>query len=64
MKGFTFPLCHKDVFVETERTLRTHKLASEILRKLQIPDNPDSQSELLWWMRKAECDIHTLPDGR
>ena len=68
MKGFTFPYGHKDVFVETELKNKTNALAQKILRKMadvgyDIPDNPDTQRKLLWYLQKAECDIHTLSNG-
>ena len=64
MKGFTFPYKRKDVFVETKLKNKTQNLASEILKKLGEPDNPDTRSELLWYLRKAECEIKTLSNGR
>lgn len=69
MKGFTFPYGHKDVFVETERKNKTEGFASEILRAMvnigiDIPDNPDVRRELLNYLRKAECEIHTLSNGK
>ena len=64
MKGFTFVLGNKDVFVETEKKNKTEKLASEILRKLLLPDNPDTRKELLYWLQKAECEVRTLSNGK
>lgn len=64
MKGFTFVLGNKDIFVETEKKNKTEKLASEILRKLLLPDNPDTRKELLYWLQKAECEVKTLSNGR
>lgn len=64
MKGFTFMLGRKDVFVVTERKNKTAQLASEILRKLELPDNPSTQKEVLYWLQKAECEIKTLGNGR
>lgn len=68
MKGFTFTFGKKDVFVETELKNKTNALAQKILRKMvdvgyDIPDNSDTQRELLWYLQKAECDIHTLSNG-
>ena len=57
MKGFTFMLGKKDVFIETEYKNKTENLASKILRKLQLPDNPDTRKEVLYYLRKAECEI-------
>lgn len=69
MKGFTFPLGKKDVFVETTRKNKTDGLASEIIRKLNnigkdIPDNPNTRREILYYLQKAECDIRSLANGR
>lgn len=69
MKGFTFPLGRKDVFVETERKNKTESLASMILKELvnidyDIPDNPSTRKEVLRCLQKAECEIHKLPNGR
>ena len=64
MKGFTFVLGNKDIFVETEKKNKTEKLASEILRKLLLPDNPDTRKELLYWLQKAECEVRTLSNGK
>ena len=69
MIGFTFPLGRRDVFVETSRKNKTEALASLILRKLvnkgyDIPDSYDVRKEVLYYLRKATCEIRTLPDGR
>lgn len=63
MKGFTFPYGRKDVFVVTDRKNKTKALASEILRKMQLPDNPDTQAEILYYLRKADCEKKTLGNG-
>lgn len=57
MKGFTFTYGKKDVFVETEYKNKTENLASKILRKMLLPDNPDTRKEVLHYLQKAECDI-------
>ena len=57
MKGFTFMLGKKDVFIETEYKNKTEVLASKILRKLQLPDNPSTRKEVLYYLQKAECEI-------
>ena len=69
MIGFTFPLGRRDVFVETTRKNKTEALASQIIRKLlnegfDIPDNHDVRKEVLHYLRKATCEIRTLPNGR
>lgn len=69
MTGFTFYLGGKDIFVETKLINKTQSLASKIFRKLinfgyDIPDNPETRSELLHGIRKANCEIRRLPFGR
>lgn len=64
MTGFTFLLGNADVFVETNKTRKTKALVKEILHKLGKPDNASYVDALRYCLRKAECDIHTLPDGR
>jgi hypothetical protein len=64
MKGFTFMLKGKDVFVETSLVNKTESLASKILTKMLLPDNPDTRKELLYWLQKAECEIKTLSNGK
>ena len=64
MKGFTFMLKDKDVFVETSYVNKTENLASKILTKMLLPDNPDTRKELLYWLQKAECEIKTLSNGK
>lgn len=55
-KGFTFPYKNIDVFVETNKNRKTNRLASEILRKMLLPDSPDRRRELLYWLQKAELE--------
>lgn len=62
MTGFTFPYGPKDVFVITDKRNKTKSLAQQILRKMSLPDG--RYEELLYYLRKAECDVHTLADGR
>ena len=64
MKGFTFTLGNKDVFVETTRTRKTEKLAKLILHKLNLPDTPGTVADLLYFLQNATCDIRTLNNGR
>lgn len=53
LKGFTFPLGSKDVFVETKRKERTQVFAMLILKALNLPDRPGTRQEVLDWLRKA-----------
>lgn len=62
MTGFTFKLGDKDVFVVTNRKNKTRNLARSILQKPQLTDG--RADELLYWLQKAECEIHALPNGR
>ena len=64
MTGFTFRLGRKDVFVETTAKNKTKKLAEKILYKLELPVNPDTISEVLYWLMKANCEIKTLNNGK
>lgn len=62
MKGFTLFYQQKDYFIETDRKNKTEKLAKEICHKLFIPDG--RAKELMWWLRKAECEIEPLANGK
>lgn len=64
MHGFTFPLGRKDVFVKTNLQNKTEGLARKILLKMQLPENPDTRKEILYWLEKATCEIKTLASGR
>lgn len=69
MKGFTFPYGKKDIFVQTELKNKTNHLAKKIIRGMvnvgyDIPDNPIIRKEILYFLQKAECDIHTLSNGK
>lgn len=55
--GFYFKLGRKEYFCITEYKNKTKALASKILRVLLLPDNPDTQKELLYYMRSATCEI-------
>lgn len=57
--GFTFMLGNKDVFVATPRKNRTNALAKKILRELQLPENPDTIREILYYLVPAECEIRS-----
>jgi len=56
-KGFTFPVGKRDVFIITERKNKTENLARKILRRLMMPENPDTIRELLYYMQPAELEI-------
>lgn len=60
-KGFYFNLGRKEVFVESGRTKKTKKLLSDILRALQLPDNPNTRRELDYWMSPAHLEIKHCP---
>lgn len=64
MKGFTFQLGHKDVFVKTNYKNKTKALASKILRKLALPENPGTVREILYYLQKADCEERQLSNGR
>ena len=64
MKGFIFPYKGKDIFVVTEKTRKTKDLAKRILRKMNLPDNPGTVSDLLYWLQAGCCEIKRLANGR
>ena len=64
MTGFTFPYGRRDVFVETTCKNKTKKLAQKILAKMDLPDNPSTISDLLYYLTRATCEIRTLGNGR
>ena len=59
-KGFVFPLGNKDVFVITELKNKTESLARKILRKMSLPENPDTVREILYWLQRAEIDVKAI----
>lgn len=64
MTGYTFKLGQKDVFVETDAKYKTKRLAEKILLALYLPVNPGTISEVLWYLKKATCEIRQLLNGR
>lgn len=56
MNGWTFPYANRDVFVVTDKKRKTKKLASQILRKMLLPDSPARRDELLWYLQKATIE--------
>jgi len=64
MTGFTFPYGRRDVFVETAYKNKTENLARKILAKMDLPENPATISDLLYYLTKATCEIRTLNNGR
>lgn len=69
LEGFTIYAKRKDVFIETNRTRKTKYLAKKIIRAMNdtgefdIPDNAAGIDAVLWYLRKAKCEIHTLSNG-
>lgn len=69
MKGFKLYYKRKDLFFETELKNKTDNLAKKIIRAMvnsgyDIPDNPDVRKEILYYLRKAECKIEPLANGK
>jgi hypothetical protein len=64
MYGLELIVGNKEIFIRTDRTKKTEKLASDILRKLLLPDSPSHRKEVLYFLKRAECELHNLPDGR
>ena len=63
MYGFTFPYGQKDVFVVSDYTKKCNTLARKILRKMEFPENPDTVKELLYYLKKAECERKPFKTG-
>lgn len=63
LNGFYLNIGRKEYFITTNRTNKTQSLASAILRKLLLPDNPDTRAEVLYWITKASCEIKTTKTG-
>lgn len=61
LSGFYFNLGKKEVFVESSRTRKTEKLLSDILRALQLPDNPGTRRELDYWLTPARLEVKHCP---
>ena len=60
-KGFYITLGRKEIFVVSDYTNKTDQLAEKILRKLinygyDIPINPDTKKELLYWTTPATIE--------
>ena len=70
MKGFTLFLKGKDYFFVTDYKNKTKTLAKKIICLLNgtgnfdIPDNASGIDYILWKLQKAECEVHTLSDGK
>lgn len=61
LKGFYLEIGRNELFFVTDRKNKTQKLASDILWKLLLPNNPDTRSEVLYWLASATC--HKLNPG-
>ena len=57
LQGFTFFLNNKDYFVETSRTNKTQKLATDILKLLGYSVTEGNIKALLFRLKKATCEI-------
>lgn len=55
VNGFYLTIGKLDFFIVSDRKNKTDKLASDILRKLLLPNNPDTRKEVLYWLVKATC---------
>lgn len=53
MTGYIFMIGNKEYFCSTLYKNKTQHLASKILRKLRLPDNPSTRSELLYYMKRT-----------
>ena len=57
LKGFYFNLGKNEIFVKTDYARKTKSLASKILRKFSLPENPDTIKEILYYLMPAWCEI-------
>ena len=57
LQGFTFYLNKKDYFIETDRTNKTQKLATDILDLLGYSVTEGNIKALLFRLKKATCEI-------
>lgn len=70
MKGFTLFAKGKDYFFATNLKNKTKSLAKKVIRFLNgtgdfdIPDNAAGIDAILYNLQKAECEIHTLNNGK
>ena len=70
MKGFTLYAKGKDYFFVSNYKNKTRELAKKIIRKMNgtgdfdIPDNAAGIDDILWNLRKAECEICTTASGK
>lgn len=62
--GFELPIGKIEVFIVTDAKRKTENLARNILRKMMLPENPDTVKEVLYWLRKAEIDLRCIPNGK
>ena len=60
LSGFYFNIGRKEFFVKTDYKNKTQVLAKKILRKLLLPENPDTIKELLYYIIPANCQIKHL----
>jgi hypothetical protein len=57
VNGFTLFYRNVDYFFITKKVNKTRKLATEICRNLQIPDNASGIDAVLWNLRRANLDV-------
>lgn len=58
LEGFLLKCGKKYYFFKTVYTTKNNYLASKILRKLELPENPDTISEIKYWLNKATLEKH------
>lgn len=63
-RGFTFPLGNKDVFIVTNRKKKTESLCRMILRAMELPENPSTIREIMYYLVPAEIEIRKAKSGR
>lgn len=55
VNGFYLTIGKLDFFIVSDRKNKTNKLASDILRKLLLPNNPDTRKEVLYYISNGNC---------
>lgn len=63
LNGFYLKVGRKEYFIKTARTNKTNALASAILKELLLPDSPATRAEILYWIKKASCQIKATKSG-
>lgn len=55
--GFYFNIGKFEFFVKTDYKRKTKTLASKILRKINLPENPSTIKEIQYYLVPANCEV-------